>query len=216
MRTRPNLRKHISGKEIRKLKVGKIVYIMGKSSSGKDTIFKRLLSDPDLKLTTIVGYTTRPIREGETNGNEYHFVKEADFERLSKEGKVVEDRLYETMHGPWRYFTVADEGLDLDKNDYITIGTLESFKKVRDYFGKDRVIPVLIELDDGVRLQRALNREKKQEVPKYEEMCRRFLADSKDFDEELIKKAKIKRRFKNEDLNSCIKEIKTYLRIEMA
>ena len=47
-------------------------------------------------------------------------------------------------------------------------------------------------------------------------MCTRFLADSKDFDEELIKKAKIKRRFKNEDLNSCIKEIKTYLRIEMA
>ncbi len=189
---------------------------MGKSSTGKDTIFKRLLSDRDLKLKTIVSYTTRPIRESEKDGVEYHFVKEADFKRLCEAGKVVEDRCYETVHGPWRYFTVADDSTDLDRFDYITIGTLESYKKVRDYFGKDKVVPVLIELDDGVRLQRALNREKKQEHPKYEEMCRRFLSDSKDFDEELIKKAKIRRRFKNEDLNSCIKEIKAYLRIEMA
>lgn len=196
--------------------MGKIIYIMGKSSTGKDTIFKHLLSDNDMNLATIVSYTTRPIREGEKEGNEYHFVKEADFERLKEEGKIVEDRCYETCHGPWRYFTVADESINLDKQNFITIGTLESYKKVRDYFGKDKVVPVLIELDDGIRLTRALNREKKQENPKYEEMCRRFLADSKDFDEELIKKAKIKKRFKNEDLNSCIKAIKAYLRIEMA
>lgn len=196
--------------------MGKIVYIMGKSSTGKDTIFKQLLNDRDMNLNIIVPYTTRPIREGETDGSEYHFVNEEGFNRLAKEGKVVEDRCYETIHGPWRYFTVADESIDLGKNSYITIGTLESFKKVREYFGKDKVVPVLIELDDGVRLQRAINREKKQEHPKYEELCRRFLADSKDFDEELIKKAKIKRRFKNEDLNACIRDIKSYLKIEMA
>jgi len=196
--------------------VGKIIYIMGKSSTGKDTIFKHLLSDKDLQLKTIVSYTTRPIREGEKEGNEYHFVGESDFIRLKEAGKVVEDRCYETMHGPWRYFTVADESIDLSTTDYITIGTLESYKKVRDYFGKEKVIPVLIELDDGIRLERALNREKKQDNPKYEEMCRRFLADSKDFDEELIKKAKIRKRFKNEDLNRCLKDIKSYLRIEMA
>lgn len=196
--------------------MGKIVYIMGKSSTGKDTIFKQLLSENDYNLKTIVSYTTRPIREGEKEGSEYHFVKESDFRRLCEEGRVVEDRCYETCHGPWRYFTVADESINLDSQNYITIGTLESFKKVREYFGKEKVVPVLIELDDGARLQRALNREKKQDHPKYEEMCRRFLADSKDFDEELIKKAKIKKRFKNEDLNNCIKDIKSYLKIEMA
>lgn len=196
--------------------MGKIVYIMGKSSTGKDTIFKELLSDKNLKLETIVSYTTRPIREGERNGVEYHFTDEEGFESLRNQGKVVEDRCYETCHGPWRYFTVADESLNLDSQNYITIGTLESYKKVRDYFGKEKVVPVLIELDDGIRLTRALNREKKQDFPKYEEMCRRFLADSKDFDEELIKKAKIKKRFKNEDLNQCLSEIKRYLRIEMA
>lgn len=196
--------------------MGKIVYIMGKSSTGKDTIFKALLSDSDFSFSTIVSYTTRPIREGEHDGTEYYFVKEKDFVRLKEEGKVVEDRCYETCHGPWRYFTVDDDRIDLKKNNYITIGTLESFKKVRDYFGKDNVIPVMIELDDGIRLTRALNREKKQEHPKYEELCRRFLADSRDFDDELIKKARIKKRFKNEDLNLCLSEIKRYLTIEMA
>lgn len=196
--------------------MGKIVYIMGKSSTGKDTIFKHLLSEPTFSFKTIVSYTTRPIREGEQEGVEYHFVDEAGFLSLKEAGKVVEDRCYDTIHGPWRYFTVADEQLDLNSGNYITIGTLESFRKVREYYGKEKVVPVLIELDDGVRLQRALNREKKQDHPKYEEMCRRFLADSKDFDEELVKKAKIRKRFKNNNLTTCLSEIKTYLTIELS
>lgn len=54
--------------------MGKIFYLMGKSSSGKDTIFKALLSDGELSLKQIVPYTTRPIREGEQNGVEYFFT----------------------------------------------------------------------------------------------------------------------------------------------
>lgn len=196
--------------------MGKIVYIMGKSSTGKDTVFKALLKESPFNFKTIVSYTTRPIREGEKNGNEYFFTDEKGFNDLCASGKVIEERSYDTCHGLWRYFTVADENIDLDKNNYITIGTLESYKKVRDYFGKDKVVPVLIELDDGVRLTRALNREKKQAHPKYEEMCRRFLADSKDYDDELIKKAKIKKRFKNDELKLCLGEIKKYLTIELA
>ena len=196
--------------------MGKIVYIMGKSSTGKDTVFKALLKESPFDFKTIVSYTTRPIREGEKNGQEYFFTDEKGFNELVKSGKVIEDRSYDTCHGLWRYFTVADENIDLGKNNYITIGTLESYRKVRDFFGKDKVVPVLIELDDGVRLTRALIREKKQSHPKYEEMCRRFLADSKDYDDELIKKAKIKKRFKNDELKQCLADIKKYLTIELA
>ena len=42
--------------------MGKIVYLMGKSSSGKDTIFKELMKEGTMDLRTIVPYTTRPIR----------------------------------------------------------------------------------------------------------------------------------------------------------
>lgn len=44
--------------------MGKIYYIMGKSSSGKDTIYKKLMERMRGKLKTVTGYTTRPMREG--------------------------------------------------------------------------------------------------------------------------------------------------------
>lgn len=190
--------------------MGKIVYIMGKSSTGKDTIFKELLRKNEFSLKTIVPYTTRPIREGEKNGHEYFFTNEAGFQKLKKDGKVIEDRCYETVHGPWRYFT-ADDGQIKEEENFITIGTIESYLKICEYYGEDRVIPVLVDLDDGVRLQRALNREKKQDVPKYEEMCRRYLADAKDFSEDKINQAGIKKRFYNNELNECLQEIETYI-----
>ena len=80
-----------------------------------------------------------------------------------------------------------------------------------EYFGQEALLPVLIELDDGVRLQRALDRERQQDHPKYEEMCRRFLADSADFSEEKIAEAGIGRRFQNNDLDQCLEEITTYI-----
>ena len=190
--------------------MGKIVYIMGKSSTGKDTVFKELLKNEKFNFKTIVSYTTRPVRAGEKEGVEYHFTDEEGFNKLKAAGKVIEDRAYNTVHGLWRYFTADDGQVDFS-NDYITIGTLESFVKVADYFGRDRIIPVMIELDDGVRLQRALNREKKQLQPKYEEMCRRFLADSEDFSKEKVEAAKIETTFVNNDLNTCISEIESYI-----
>ena len=192
--------------------MGKIVCLMGKSSTGKDTIYKRLLAQEILRLKRIVPYTTRPMREGEQEGVEYHFTDEAGFQKLKKEGKIIEDRAYDTVHGLWRYFTVADDSLDLSRDSYCVIGTLEAYVQIRAYFGEDKVIPVLIELDDGERLQRALGRERKQEHPRYEEMCRRFLADSKDFSAEKIKEAGNPKSFYNDSLEACLQEIVTYIR----
>ncbi len=184
---------------------------MGKSSTGKDTIYKRLLQNKGLGLKVIVPYTTRPRREGEREGVEYHFTDEAGFQRLQEAGKIIEDRAYDTVHGLWRYFTVADDSLDLTHNNYCLIGTLEAYVHIRQYFGADKVLPVLIELDDGERLQRALHRERRQEHPKYEEMCRRFLADSRDFSPEKIAEAGNPRSFYNGALEACIRSIVTYI-----
>ena len=191
--------------------MGKMVYLMGKSSTGKDTVYKQLLKNPFLQLKKIVPYTTRPIRAGETEGEEYFFTDERGFENLKAQGKVIEDRAYHTYHGLWRYFTVDDGNIDLENNNYIIIGTLESYLKTREYFGKAKVLPILLEVDDGVRLQRALDRERRQENPKYEELCRRYLADAEDFSEEKIKKADITLRFSNENLEKCLSDIERYL-----
>ncbi|MBQ0043102.1 MAG: guanylate kinase [Lachnospiraceae bacterium] len=190
--------------------MGRIVYVMGKSSSGKDTIYKALLANKELALSPVVLYTTRPIREGERDGVEYHFTDEAGKNLLEEAGKVIESRTYHTVHGDWTYFT-SSEGIDLAAGDYAVIGTPESYVKVRDYYGDDKVLPIYIELDDGVRLQRALDREKKEEAPKYKELCRRFLADSEDFSEEVLGTLGLERRFYNDNLDLCIAQITEYI-----
>lgn len=194
--------------------MGKIIYLMGKSSTGKDTIFKELLKTGTVDLRTIVPYTTRPIRIGEENGVEYFFTDEQGFQKLLAQGKVIEARAYHTFHGLWRYFTVDDGQLQLENQNYIMIGTLEAYLKMKAYFGKEKLLPVLIEVDDGVRLLRALNRERMQEIPKYEELCRRFLADSEDFSEEKIAEAGIQNRFCNEVLEDCLSDILDYIQNE--
>ena len=191
--------------------MGKIICLMGKSSSGKDTIFRELLQEGTLGLKTIVPYTTRPIRTGERDGVDYHYTDEAGFQKLLQEGKIIEERAYNTVHGLWRYFTVADDSIQLDINSYCMIGTLEAYVNIKKYFGADKVLPIYIEIDDGERLQRALSRERSQTEPKYEEMCRRFLADCKDFSEDKIQEAGIAQRFQNESLDICLENIVQYI-----
>ena len=105
-----------------------------------------------------------------------------------------------------------DDGqIDLNKNSYMLIGTLDTYTGIREYFGKDAVVPIYIEVEDGERLQRALNREKLETEPKYAELCRRFLADSKDFSEENLAKAQIDVRFQNLILEDTIQNVRDYI-----
>jgi len=191
--------------------MGKLVCLIGKSSSGKDTIYRELLKESEFKFKKVVLYTTRPIRDNEEDGVQYHFVTEEDFLRFEKEGKVIESRVYHTYYGDWRYFTVDDGKIDIEHHNYLIIGTLDSYRDTSEYFGKNKVIPIVIEVDDGIRLQRAINREMAQETPKYEEMCRRFLADAEDFSEEKILQVGINVRFNNENLMNCLSNINEYL-----
>lgn len=187
--------------------MSKIFCIMGKSGSGKDTIYKRILELPGLNLHKVVLFTTRPIRAGEVDGENYHFITEADLEGMRKKGMVVEERCYHTVHGDWYYATVQDGSICPDKKDYLLIGTPESYRGMKAYFGEAVMEPLYVEVEDGLRLARALERERSQTTPKYAEMCRRFLADAEDFSEENLKLAGIRRRFVNEDLDTCVQEI---------
>ena len=187
--------------------MGKIFYIMGKSAAGKDKIYSRLIGNQELSLKKLILYTTRPIRDGEKNGREYFFTDDRKLAELESQGLVIEKREYHTVHGLWTYFTADDDQADLEKSDYLGIGTLESFVKMREYYGEEAVIPVYIQVETGERLTRALAREKTQDHPKYAEMCRRFLADEEDFSEENIYRAGIRKRFENENLDICVEEI---------
>ena len=178
--------------------MGKIFYVMGKSSSGKDTIFRELMKDETLGLQEIVLYTTRPIRAGEKDGVDYHFVDDEVLRRFQKEEKVIELRCYNTVMGVWKYFTVDDEHMDLKRKDYLAIGTLVSYEKMRAYYGEERVLPIYVEVPDDIRLIRAIDREKKQEKPAYEEN---------------LEKTGISRRFSNAGtLEECLTEIRQFIK----
>ena len=196
--------------------MGKIYCVMGKSSSGKDSIYHEIMEKGALGLKPIIPYTTRPIRDGEQDGREYHFCTEDTVQRLQDAGRIMELRAYNTVYGVWKYFTVDDERIDLSKNNYLYIVTLEGYTKIREYFGADRVVPIYIEVEDGERLMRAIAREQKQDVPKYEEMCRRFLADSADFCDEKLLAAGVVRRFQNNDFVQTVQEVTAYIADEIA
>ena len=145
--------------------MSKIFYMMGKSSTGKDTLYKRILSDGRLQLKTVTMYTTRPVRAGETDGVEYFFCDESKVAELSADGKIIERRDYHTVLGVWTYFTADDGQIELWQYDYLVIGTIESYCALKEYFGDDVMVPLYIEVEDGLRLSRALEREREQMKP---------------------------------------------------
>ena len=193
--------------------MGKIFYLIGKSCTGKDSLYNIINKDKELNLLPVIRYTTRPIRDGETDGVSYHFVDMDGYRKYKESGSIIEEMVYHTVHGDWYYFTADDGGIDLEHNSYLAIGVLESFAGTAEYFGRDKVIPIYVELDDGVRLERALKRERLPENQKYAEMCRRFLADDKDFCEERIAQLGIpeEARFENNDLNECAGRIRSWI-----
>ena len=187
---------------------------MGKSASGKDRVYRELMKY--FSFEKIVMYTTRPMRQGEIDGVQYYFTDEAEYERLLSSGKVIESRCYQTAHGPWIYYTVDDGVIHRDgAEQYLIIGTLESYEKLKEYFGEDMLVPIYLEVEDGLRLERALNREKQEAAPRYKEMCRRYLADEEDFSEEKLQAAGIVRRFSNEQLEKCLEEVVLYIKENM-
>lgn len=196
--------KYGSSKENAKRIMGTIYILMGKSATGKDTIYQRLIEDASLGLKKMIGYTTRPIRNGEEDGREYHFVDMAGRKALRESGKIIEERVYHTVYGDWYYFTADDGQADADDSDCLLIATLEAYQNIRRYYGEERVVPLYIEVEDGERLLRAIEREKRSGSPKYAEMCRRFLADAADFSEEKLKEAGIEKRYENRTMEDCL------------
>ncbi len=218
--------------------MGRIFVVMGKTSSGKDTVYKRVLDSLTLNqgvredVKTVVIYTTRPMRPGETNGVEYFFATEEELKNLREQGKVIEERCFHTVHGPWYYFTVNDGQIDLENHSYLMINTLAGFEMIRSYYQggnyrtvsdaegtavkhgsmEDVVVPIYIEADPKDRLLRYINRESQQKQPNYKEVCRRFLADEEDFAEEELLRLGITRRYFNRDLDKCCQEIESDIR----
>jgi len=180
--------------------------LLGKSATGKDSIARELLRKYEGRLDWVIPYTTRPIRIDERKDVNYHFVSDEKLEELEAAGKVLERRDYETVHGRWSYFTADDGQFDLNRRSVLMVGTPDAFCGLMKTLGRDKLVAILVELDAEERLMRAVWREKKQLCPSYSEVCRRFLADEKDFAPERLREklgSEVYRIY-NWDFDACI------------
>ena len=104
--------------------------ISGYSGSGKGTVMNALMKKYGERYKLSVSATTRVPRAGEEHGREYFFTNEEGFQKLLAQGKIIEHRAYDTIHGLWRYFTVDDGQIDLSKDDYIDAELIVEDKKI--------------------------------------------------------------------------------------
>lgn len=169
----------------------KLIAIIGKSGSGKNTILNRFIQTPYLdtvitekiienfnqKYHIVVPFTTRPKRQGERDGIDYHFLPEDDIGELIENGSVAQ---VEDFRG-WLYGTLWDEL----KEGKINIGIFNprAVEHLADYVDLD-ITTVYITAPDKDRLLRQLQRE---ENPDVKEIIRRYGADEEDFAESELK-----------------------------
>ena len=154
-----------------------IIALMGKAGSGKDTIMRALLKQPAFKdAVPIISCTTRPRREKEQNGVDYHFLTNEEFTNKILSGDMLEA----TVFNDWCYGTSL-ENLSKDK---VNIGVFnpEGVGLLRGNSNINLKL-IYIEANDKDRLLRQLNREKNPDV---HEIIRRYSADEMDFTKEEI------------------------------
>ena len=73
---------------------------------------------------------------------------------MQESGRIVELREYNTVYGVWKYFTADDGQIDLNSgNRYLVIGTLEAYDKFCEFYGKEHIMPIYIEVEDGLSSQ---------------------------------------------------------------
>lgn len=154
----------------------KLFTIMGKASTGKDTLTKMLHEKMELPIA--LSFTTRPMRNGEKQGVEYDFITEKDFWDMNGCGLLAEYTSYNVAGGDTWYYGLTKE--ELEKSDYVlVIVNPDGQRQIKDTYG-ERVVSIAIDAPADVRIKRYLDRDTVTEV-KAEECCRRFLADNKDF-----------------------------------
>lgn len=139
-------------------KTDKVVILMGKSASGKDSILKYL--QKEYNFNPIVSYTTRPIRKNEINGKDYYFVQNQDFAKMLKNDEFIETREYNTCFNnkqdTW-YYGISKEEFN-NKNKKICIVDITGQKEIIKYYGKENVISIYIDVLDDIREKRAKSR----------------------------------------------------------
>lgn len=149
----------------------KVMVLCGEAGSGKDTILNALIRKNPNLFHPIISCTTRPPREGEKDGVNYHFLTVDDFaEKISNDEMLEATCFNDWMYGT-EYAALSEDKINIGVFNPEGIETLSLDKKIDMY-------AYYIEVSDKERLIRQLNRETNPDVF---EIIRRFRTDCEDF-----------------------------------
>lgn len=142
--------------------------IVGKSCSGKSTIAKML---GEYGLHVAITYTTRPKRDYEVDGVDYHFVTESQFIDMDDRANIIEAKNF----NGWWYGMGRGE---FNKSDIFII-TPSAVKEYRDFCNNcgEKLVILYIDANAKLRIERSANRADVDDVN------RRFVADELDFND---------------------------------
>lgn len=148
-----------------------VIALVGKAGVGKDTLARDLVDD-NKNWNMIVSCTTRPPREGEKDGEAYHFLTNEQFAQKVLDGDMLEA----TCFNGWHYGTMKSS---LVPGVNVGVFNPEGYDCLAEMpIAEVRVHGYLVQCDDKTRLLRQLNREERPDV---NEIIRRWIADDEDF-----------------------------------
>lgn len=159
----------------------KLITLTGTSACGKDSLLNKVL-ESNKNIKPIISVTTRPKREGETDGGEYKFITLEELTELYNNEELIEIREYNTKHGMW-YYGITKDSIDVDSDDiYIVIVDVQGVVQLRQYLNSlksdnIKVESVFINCSGKERMFRSLTREQNLNDEQIAEICRRYLDD---------------------------------------
>lgn len=146
-----------------------MILLLGKTASGKDTILNEIVKQGYKKLVT---YTTRPMRPGEAEGINYHYISKEEFLLKEHKGFFAETTSYNVATGETWYYGSALEDFNRDK---VMIVNPDGVKRVSQIKSLNPVV-FYIQADEEVIRKRLLKRGDNKV-----ESERRIAADDRDF-----------------------------------
>lgn len=158
----------------------KIFCLIGCSAAGKDTIYNMFIKRGFLPM---VSDTTRPMREGETQGKEYNFITKGEFLEKERNGEYIEFRRYDTEHGIW-YYGLPSTCVDREDSKALYMGIFDynGFRDIQKHFGEELVEAIYIDCPLEERLERSFDREPNATIEQKIEMLRRQMSDMKEIE----------------------------------
>ena len=168
----------------------KIVAMVGCSASGKDSIQAKLI---EVGFEPVISHTSRPMRQGEVDGREYHFIDKERASEMLSENEFIEHRIYHVANGEDWIYGISKQAIEnayINGNTSVVIVDFQGLKELKKYLESegllDRLTSIYVNASPQTRLIRSLSREGEMTSEQVEEVIRRYNDDKQNVEPAIL------------------------------